>query len=237
MQANLQHIKTLLVSVVLLMILGFTMHRNDQRRITLGKVHFTEGENLYITHEAVNKLLIQNEVGDSITFKETIDLNSLENALNSHKMIQEAQVYLTVDGHLEAKVKQRTPIARVLGKRHYYIDDQGKEMPLSPYHSARVPVVSGITDPKAMSEVYKLALFVQEDAFLSEYVTAIRYENELKLLLREQQFEVVFGKPVKMHEKVNKLKAFYLKAKKENALSNYKTVNLKYDHQVVSTKH
>ena len=86
----------------------------------LGTIEFTGDENHYITHDAVNKLLIQNGVDTTGTSKETIDLNELEKALNSNKMIQEAQVFITVNGRLEAKIEQRTPTARVIvGDRHF----------------------------------------------------------------------------------------------------------------------
>ena len=204
--------------------------------ITLGKVEFLGGDNLYITHEAVNKLLIQNGFPITGKAKETIDLSSLESALISNKMIQDAQVYLTVNGQLEAKVKQRTPIARVLGDRNFYIDDQGRQMPLSQYHSARVPIVYGARNDEARESAYKMARFIQEDEFLKKHVVGILYENELSLQLRGQEFTVIFGKAERFMEKTNKLKAFYQKAVKDNALENYKTVNLKFDKQVVCTK-
>ena len=48
-------------------------------------------ENLFITHETVSKLLIQNQEPVTNKPKEIIDLNGLESALSSNPMIKKAQ--------------------------------------------------------------------------------------------------------------------------------------------------
>ncbi len=236
MRVNWRYIKGVALGVLLLALAGFANQRNNKRSVALGTIKFEGANNLYITHEAVNKLLIQNGLKVTGTAKDAIDLNGLESALVAHEMIQDAEVYLTVDGRLSANVKQRLPIARVLGKSHYYIDAQGKKMPLSPYHAARVPMVSGITNEKALQEVYEFAKFIQTDDFLKKHVVAIVYDEGLKAQLRGRAFEVDFGAAQNLQHKAKKLMAFYQKAIKDNALDSYKTVNLKYSNQVVCTK-
>ncbi|WP_317124819.1 cell division protein FtsQ/DivIB [Mangrovimonas spongiae] len=199
---------------------------------------FKGGENLYIAAQTVSKLLIQNYKGVKNTSKEALDLNKLETALNSNEMIKSAEVYLSVNGVLTAEVEQKKPIARVLAKTSYYIDDQGSYMPLSSYHSARVPLVTGKIDRNNLNNIYKIAQKVNTDVFLKKNVIQIHQtkNNDLFLQLRGYDFTVQLGGLNNLEKKINNLKAFYKKGLKDNILNDYKTVNLKFDSQVVCTK-
>jgi len=54
--------------------------------------------------------------------------------------------------------------------------------------------------------------------------------------MRLLDFEVLVGNIDNLEVKLKNLKAFYQKAKKDNMLDIYKSVNLQFDNQVVCTK-
>ena len=145
-------------------------------------------------------------------------------------MIKSAQVYLTVNGVVMAKVEQKTPIARVENDEMFYIDDEGFRMPLSTEHSARVPLVYGVVEDEDLQRVYKLALAAFNDSFLKTYLTEIHQNKnkEISLKLRLLDFEVLVGNIDNLEQKLKNLKAFYQKAKKDNMLDVYKSVNLQF---------
>ena len=60
--------------------------------------------------------------------------------------------------------------------------------------------------------------------------------KEISLKLRLLDFEVSVGNIDNLEVKLKNLKAFYQKAKKDNMLDIYKSVNLQFDNQVVCTK-
>jgi len=201
-------------------------------------VKFIGNDNLYITQETVNKLLIQNKESITSVPKEILDLNGLESVLNSNSMIKSAEVYVTVNGEVKAEVEQRKPIARVNTNVSYYIDDQGLYMPLSSNHSARVPLVTGFVDKNQLENVFIIADKIHNDAFLKKHIVEI-HQNEdksINLKTRVLDFEITLGNLEHLDKKINNLKAFYQKAKKDNALINYSKVNLKFENQVVCTK-
>ncbi len=222
---------------VLIFLYSFANHRYDKKKLSGIDVVFLDGDNLFITHQTVNKLLIQN--ADSIPDipKEKLVLNKLEDILNSNEMIQDAQVYMTVNGQLEAKIKQREPIARVVGKSSYYIDRQGKRMPLSPVHTARVPLVSGNVDEDSIKEVYALVKYIDRDGFLKKNITGIHREaSGYTLHLRTDDFAVVLGGVDSLGQKIVNFKAFYQKALKDQLLDKYNKIDLRFNNQVVCTK-
>ena len=60
--------------------------------------------------------------------------------------------------------------------------------------------------------------------------------KEISLKLRLLDFEVLVGTLDNLEIKLQNLKAFYQKAKKDTMLDVYKSVNLQFDNQVVCTK-
>ena len=238
MKKYTKHIKALVFMGVLALLFGFTSLRNSEKKISDIEVKFVNGDNLFITYEMVNKLLIQNYGALKSQSKETIFLSSLESVLQSNEMIEEADVFITVDGKLCASLKQKTPIARVNDEGvAYYIDSKGAKMPLSSNYSARVPIVSGVNG-KGISKVYKLAKRIYNDDFLHQQIIGINQKSETEFVLKTrvggQQIEL--GSLHKLDAKINKLKAFYQKKLKDNTLDSYQTINLMYDDQVVCTK-
>lgn len=185
----------------------------------------------------VNKLLIQNNGKVTNIGKETLDLNEMEQRLNNNPMISKAEVYVTIDGVLGAKVKQRKPIARVNAAIPFYIDEDGKKMPLSNEHAARVPLISGIAI-KDYSHLKELLLKIKADSFMKNHVVGIQIENkeELILHLRVYDFKILFGKAENIDKKFQNFKAFYQKTIIDSTLYAYSLVNLKLDSQVVATK-
>ncbi|WP_336067256.1 cell division protein FtsQ/DivIB [Mesoflavibacter sp. CH_XMU1404-2] len=226
----------LLILVVFLY--AFSSARNSKRLVSQPNIQFIGNKNLFITQEAVSKLLIQNQQGITNVPKETLDLNGLESTLNKNPIIEFAEVYVNVEGKLTAKVKQKTPIARVLGNNSYYIDSNGGVMPLSKNYTERVPFVTGFVKKSNLDIVYKVADYVLKDEFLKQNVIEIHQNknNSIDLKLRQTKFVVHLGQIKQLEKKISNLKAFYIKATKDKVLDKYSKVNLQFGNQVVCTK-
>lgn len=237
MKINFNYIKGILLFGVMLFLFSFAGKRNEGRKLGPINLSFTNSENLYVTEKAVNKLLIQNYGASQGEGKEPLDLNRMESLLNAHDMIENAEVFLNINGELGAIITQRQPIARVMADPSYYIDRQGIEMPLSPYYSARVPLVRGISKEQ-LQEVFTLLNYVGKDDFLSRQVVGIERKDGgvYQLSIRELDFVVVLGKVKNLERKFKNFKAFYQQAMKDKKLNTYKKVNLRFGNQVVCTK-
>ncbi len=217
---------------------AFSNQRNNERRISQPNIKFLGQENLFITYETVSKLLIQNQQGVTDKPKEIIDLNQLETALNSNQMIKKAQVFISIDGVLSAEIEQKRPIARVSTSESFYIDDQGSYMPLSTNYSARVPLVTGFVDKNNLDNVFKISEVVDADDFLKKHVIEIHQNKDatIDLKIRKNDFKVMLGGLNQLEKKINNFKAFYQKALKDKTLDRYRSVNLRFDNQVICTK-
>jgi cell division protein FtsQ len=237
MNINWNYIKIFSIAVSIVFLYSFTNTRNHRRNVIKTEIEFVNKEPLYIAHSAVNKLLIQNKATVMNLPKEKLALNSIEKALNANEMIEEAQVYLTINGVLTAEIIQKTPIARIAADDAYYVDLKGKTMPLSPIFSARVPLVTGVTAKNQLNAIYSVAKYIYEDHFLKTYIIGIHQEHKsLTLKSRVDHFTIKIGMAKNLDRKFKKFKAFYQKALKDNTLDNYSIVNLEFNNQIVCTK-
>ncbi len=238
LRVNINYIKVFLLLCIVVFLCAFTSIRNSERKVSEPLIKFISTDNIFITHETVSKLLIQNQQSVTNKPKEIIDLNKLESALNSNPMIKEAQVFMSVDGSITAEIEQKKPIARISTNASYYVDEQGNYMPLSTNYSARVPLITGFVLKNDLANVHAIAKKIQEDEFLKTHVIEI-HQNEdktLELKFRNANFKIQLGTLKLLDKKINNLKAFYKKALKDKTLNNYSVVNLKFDNQVICTK-
>jgi len=238
MKINWKPIKVLMLAVIVIGLYAFTGRKNKQRKVITTKVEFLGEQNMYITHGMVNKLLIQNYGSLTNVPKEDIVLNKVEQAIAAHEMIKSAQVYLTVNGELTSKIVQRKPIGRVEGVTKFYLDDDGKHMPLSKHYAARVPIITGEITDEGLADVYDILNYINSDHFFKKNVIGIHIArtNEYELKFRMEDFVVNLGDAEGLEKKFNNFKAFYIKAHKDKNLNKYSLVSLAYNNQVVCTK-
>nr|WP_298237833.1 cell division protein FtsQ/DivIB [uncultured Algibacter sp.] len=238
MRVNWNFIKMFVLLGIVVFLFAFATVKNAAREVSNPNIKFVGENNLFITNETVSKLLIQNQDGVKNVLKETLDLNQLEEALNSNPMIKSAEVYISVNGGLNAEIEQKTPLARVSTNASYYIDDEGSFMPLSNNYSARVPLVTGYVEKNNLKNLYKIVNKIKNDEFLRKHVIEIHQNinNTIYLKLRRCNFIVQLGRLEYLDKKINNLKVFYKKNLKEKTLNSYSIVNLQFDNQVVCTK-
>ena len=163
----------------------------------------------------------------------------LEKQVLMHPMVENATTFLTVDGRFKTSVKQRTPIGRISSvSDSYYIDRLGEKMPLSENYSARVPIVTGITEGDNLEDLHILLSFIRADTFLEKQIVGVRKINngEYRLMTRVGNQQINIGKVENLQLKFKNLKAFYNSTMRSKTIENYKLINLKYNNQVVCTK-
>jgi cell division protein FtsQ len=238
MQINWNTIKVIALLIIVTGLYAFTNNRSEGKNIDEINIEFVGNQNLYITEATVNKLLIQNYGSLKNMTKEKLVLNKIEKVIETSEMVKDAQVYLTINGELEARIEQRKPIGRIEGDLKFYLDDDGKRMPLSVSHSARVPLITGDITGESLEDVYEILKYINKDQFLRKNVIGIHIEaiNDYQLRFRMEQFVVSLGGVDGLEAKFNNFKAFYAKANKDKTLNNYNVVSLQFDNQVVCTK-
>lgn len=224
---------------LLVFLYSFTTIRNNHRKVTKMEVKFEGNDQQFITPEMVNKLLIEKKQVTSNIRKDAIDLDKLEKTLNNSNMIEKSEVFISVNGVLKTVVKQKTPIVRILTKNtFFYLDYQGNKMPLSAIRSARIPLVSGNINKENKKQFIALFRYIFDDDFLKKNIISMEiYPNgAIKMLNRNYNYEIDFGRPINIEKKFKNYEAFLQKVVLDGTINKYKKIDLKFIEQVVCTK-
>jgi cell division protein FtsQ len=235
----LLNIQLITIFGLVIFLYSFTSKRNEQRKISKPQIEFLNAESPFVTHEMVNNLLIEKFGGASTIKKENLDLKSIEQTLNKHSLIDDSEVYVSVDGRLKTIVKQKSPIARVFNNNaSFYIDYEGGKMPLSKNFSARVPLVYGKINTAKDKDFVSLLQMIHNDDFLKKNIIGMQVLEDGSVVMknRNYSYDIVFGRTIHMERKFNNYKAFFQKAVQDTLIDSYKSVNLKFTKQVVCTK-
>jgi cell division protein FtsQ len=231
-------VRLVLMLGLVIFLYSFSSKRNESRKLKGAEIEFAENEN-FITLEKVNKLLIQNYGNVTGIPKVKLDLDNVEKRLDTNPMIAKAEVFTTVDGKLKAVIKQRKPIARVYeGSSSYYIDYEGKKMPLSDNYTARVPLVTGELHLVEKERLHKLLRYIHDDDFLKKNIIGVAVNETGGIVMenRAYDYDIFLGAATNIEKKFNNYKAFLQDAVKDTLIEQYKTINLKFTQQVVCTK-
>lgn len=236
---NWHSIRLVLVVLMMIFLYSFSSKRNSERKINKIEIKFESNENMFLTHQMVNNLLIQNLGDASRIQKDKVDLNTLENELNHHEMIEKAEVFSTIDGFLNTRITQKTPILRVISDNDsYYLDKKGDRISLSTNFSARVPLVVGEISKEKRKPYLNLFNEINKDDFLSKNITGAQIMPSGNVVLTNRSFDykIAFGKPINVQKKLRNYKAFFHHAIKDTLIKEYKEINLMFTQQVVCKK-
>lgn len=230
-------IKLVSVAMLVISLYAFASSRYESRKLKDVSITFTDYSDPLISEKNVNKLLIQN--GDSIDnlIIENLDLNKCELRLVENAMIRDAEVSVSLDGLLKAVVHPKKPIARIMGKTGAYLDQDNLMMPLSKEHTVNVPLIYGF-NKKVQDKTFELINFIRNDDLLKASFTEIKFDKRQEVILsvRAFHFKVKLGRVEKLNHKMINYKAFLAKMQKDKQLGDIKTIDLRFDNQVVVTK-
>jgi cell division protein FtsQ len=224
---------------LVIFLFSFTSNRNEKRKLSKSVVVFVDDNAPFVKQETVNKLLIENNRDASDIEKDKLDLNKVEKSIDAHEMIEKSDVFVSIDGVLKAVVKQKTPIARFVdGESSFYIDYEGDKMPLSTNFTARVPLVSGVINKKNNEDLARLFRTIYDDDFLKKNIIGVQImpNGSLKMLNRNFNFQIDFGRIINVERKFKNYKAFFQKTVLDSSLYKYSKIDLRFTEQVVCTK-
>ncbi len=232
------YVRAVLLLCFVGVLVGFSHYKNRMQKIVKSEKSFEGENNLFMTFPMIDSLLIQSGKKIEGQLKSNVNLFTLEQKIKAHPLVKNADVSTTIDGVLNIVVKQRKPVARVVGTHSYYIDESAEKMPLSTNYSARVFTVSGNVKEKDYKEIYKIVKKIQADDFLSKQLVGIEKLNngDYQLLPRVGNHKVLLGDTKNLHQKITNLKFFYKKMLQENLIDKYSKINLQYNNQVIGTK-
>ncbi|MBK8887801.1 MAG: hypothetical protein IPN46_15175 [Saprospiraceae bacterium] len=241
---------TLIAGISALLFFSIMRKSNAEVKTLVVEIEkINDGEQLISEKEI--KQILQLAAGKTITKAniKTLNLRKLEAKLNKDKRIQRADLYFDSKNRLHAHIIQKKPIMRVIEEEggEYYLDENGKQVPVTRGSAVRVPLVTGIRDtfslvntksdrPSKLKQVFDIMKYVAKDPFLTALIEQAYVEHDsigdIVLIPKLGREKLIFGDASDIQAKFDNLKIFYRDGMPKLGWSRYKSLNLKYSHQV-----
>jgi len=257
MKKFMPYIPGALIAIIAIVSLGFSESNRKSQTCTGIEVTIDKGnyENRFIDENDV-KTTIQKNI-DSITTRtiESLDINEIEEKLTDHPSILNCETYTSLNGKLHVEIEQRSPILRVISKTDsYYIDNNGRFMPLSKNYTAHTIVASGnitsgfrkkhnvkletASDSSCLKDVFEITERILQDKLLNAMIEQIYVNKKGDYLLISKVGPPVIelGSVDDLHKKLKTLRAFYHSKKAREHWNNYSKISIQYKNQIVCTK-
>ncbi len=170
----------------------------------------------------------------------TISLAKLESCLVASPYIDHALCYQTADAHIAIRITPRRPILHVLNsaRQDFYIDNQGDIIPRGK-HTANLITLTGNVQPATAGKLYTpLGLLLYQDPFWKDEIEEIHVttNGEIHLTPHRGQHIIILGDTSQLQSKFTRLRIFYEQGLNKVGWNKYKTINLKFNNQIVCTK-
>lgn len=194
----------------------------------------------FVSEQDIQGLLKKANLDPSHKPMSQINTESIEKELLNNQMIANVEAYKTPSGKIKLEIEQKMPILRVIsGGDNFYVDNKGSIMPVSSRYVAHVPVAGGYIEKElALNDLYKFALFLQDNDFWNSQIGQIyvRPDHEVELIPTVGNHRIVLGTLDEFEEKLDNLQLFYKQAIPKIGWERYRIINLKYKDQIVCTK-
>jgi cell division protein FtsQ len=236
--------------VVLLVLAAFADKQQSEQRCEKIKIDIGDGEKLrFVSDSTVLDVITKNGTDEIIGRKTSaINLGRIEERLSRNSFVKNVDAHFDMQGNLVINVAQRKPLMRVINPlmQTYYLDKEGKRMPLSDKFTAFVPVATAeyFEAPdnrdavlKALdSSLFVLAEYLQKDSFARALTGQILIEknNEFTLIPRLGNFTIFIGDVADLDSKMTRLKSFYRVSLPQAGWNRYSRINLKYKNQIIA---
>lgn len=227
--------------VVLATVFAFSENKRKELRIKNVAINIDYSDNNYfVSKDDIRNMVLDGYPYIDSLFLQEINIPLLEESIDNHPSIRKTEVYSKLDGSLQIDVYQKLPIARIQNSgTAFYIDELGDTMPLSPGYAARVPLINGHINGDNLTKVYSFLRDINKDEFFRDFFSGISIGNDEEWILypKPGNHHVLIGKPDELDKKMKKLKIFYQNVADKKNINGFKTINLKYEGQVICRKY
>jgi cell division protein FtsQ len=185
-------------------------------------------------------------VGERIS---DIDEARIERIVSEYPMVAEAEVFLNAQDELNISIVQKQPLLRVIADNglNYYMDNKGARIPLSKHVTERLLVVTGNIPPhvpnfmeegpELLQDVFELGKMIHKDEFFNAMIEQVDVQGkEFVLIPKMGRQKIKFGTLEDAESKLKRLKRYYKEVVATTGWNTYKTIDVRFDKQVVCQK-
>ena len=236
MKNILNMIRFLLGFSILIFMIFFAISKINNQYCSIDKIKIDMVDgNEFVTKGFVQDYLKEKTLDPESMRRKDICFRDIEKILIDHPSIKQAEVYSDIFGNVSIEGFQRRPIVRVQdGKKGYYLDEEGKEMPFSQMYTARTLLVTGDVKTVEQLDLFYFSEYIYKDDFLRDLIVQVDITDSKLLILTRVGERIEFGNVLEIDKKFQKLMLYYEKGNPQN--KKYRIINLEYNNQIVCKK-
>lgn len=186
-----------------------------------------------------------------------VSIFEIESRINVLRELQEAEVYMAIDGTVHVYVDQREPVMRIMPDNggDYFLDEEGVVVRRRNLYTPRLHIVGGNVNISSamlngvsvldtsiknsiLKDIYNLVIYINDDNFWSAQIDQIYVDSsdEIDLIPRVGNQLIHLGTTENFEGKLRNLEAFYDKVLPEVGWNKYSLINLEFKDQIVCKK-
>ena len=225
----------------IIFLLAFTNTRYSNKTCIDYRINLADESTSLITRSEI--ILLMKSIQDSIvgTTITEVPIDEIERKIESLNDVQNAEVYINMEGMLHIDVIQKKAIIRISPKegKDFYMDSEGSIFGLSHNYTEHLLIANGnIQDSTDYMTVLDLAKYISSDSLWNAQIIQIYLKDnkEIELVPRVGNHTILLGDITNYQEKLRKLYLFYEKGVNQVGWNDYKEINLKFRNQIICVK-
>jgi cell division protein FtsQ len=238
-------------SATLILLIAAIRSRNDKtcKGIAIEVNGEKKGKWLLDRNDIINQLTSDGTEKIKGRALQTFDLRKLEEKLEKHVWIKDAELFFDNNETLQVKLVERKPLARLFtaGGNSFYVDDEGKMLPLSDKLTLKLPLFTGYPyeknniksgDSVLMTGVMAISRYIAADSFWNAQIAQVEITpaRNFEMVPTVGNHIIEFGSGDFPEKKFQKLMTFYKQVISKTGINKYARINVQYDQQVIGIK-
>jgi cell division protein FtsQ len=206
-------------------------------------VHITiEQETLqgFLSEKDIQQMLNESKLRLIQQPMDQINTRQVEELLESHDLIENAECYKAIQGSVCINIKQRIPIIRIMADNgeDYYVDNHGKVIQHNNYTCNLLVATGHITKQYASKVLAPLAITIMEDDFWRNQVVQLNIldDESVEVIPRVGEHIAYIGQPTKVSSKLERLRKFYRYGLNKTGWNLYSRISVEFDNQIICKK-
>ncbi len=246
-------VSILIIMVVLLLFVWSRMNFTGNSRI-ISNVEI-EIENpikdfQFLNNQEVSER-IQTAIGNPIgKATSEVSLTQLEEVINAYPEVKSVRAYVSFNGRLHIRIKERRAIAQLINIKGdvCYLDSSMRMIPAKKHQQAPVIILNGHINQKIalgkkintqwQAKLKDLLIFINQNSFWENHFEQCYVDKFSQLILYPNigRHSIVMNNVENIDEKFENLRLFYDKGLKHMGWDHYRSINISYRNQIVTTR-
>ena len=190
----------------------------------------------FLTADDVRRTLTEQQLNPVGKCLADVNLRDIEERLEAHELIDEAECYKTQGGSVSIHIRERVPVMRVMANgQDYYVDRDGKALRNTGYVCNLVVATGSISTDYATRVLAPIGRIIMTDDFWRNQIEQVNVlpDSTIEMVPRVGEHIIYIGQPVGVTRKLERLRKFYQYGLSQAGWNKYSRISVEFNNQIV----